>query len=97
MKKPITVLAALALLVLPTAGWAACFADYKAKKDDPLQLHYGIMELPDSICEDKRATERAVSERIGKDGWTLLTVMSVFGEEGLEKREESAGAYFLRY
>ncbi|MCC6304068.1 MAG: hypothetical protein IT545_02605, partial [Rhodobacteraceae bacterium] len=26
---------------------AACYADYKAKREPPLQLHYGVMEIPD--------------------------------------------------
>ena len=46
MKHPLATygLAALvALAGLPAA--ADCYADYKAKRDDPLQLHYGVIAL----------------------------------------------------
>ncbi|MBA97924.1 MAG: hypothetical protein CMN14_10575, partial [Roseobacter sp.] len=31
------------------------------------------------------------------NGWTLLTIVSVFGDEGLNQRKESAGSNFLRF
>ncbi|WP_298437489.1 hypothetical protein [uncultured Jannaschia sp.] len=80
---------------LASPGWAACYADYKAKQDDPLRLHYGVVELPDDRCDIGSASE-VIAARLG-DGWQLLEVTSVFGPDGLEEREESAGEYFLRY
>ncbi len=43
MKRLIT----LATLALVLAGPAAaeCYADYKAKRDEPLQLHYGVAQV----------------------------------------------------
>ena len=35
--------ATFALLSAPVS--AACYADYKAKRDDPLRLHYGTIEI----------------------------------------------------
>lgn len=76
---------------------AACYADYKAKKDNPLRLHYGVIELPDAACSNRRNAASAVSARIDKDGWSLLNVLSVFDKDGLSERKESAGKYYLRY
>lgn len=76
---------------------AACFADYKAKKDKPLRLHYGVIELPDSACESRKTASAEIKKRIRGDGWKLLNVMSTFGNDGLAERKESAGAFFLRY
>ena len=89
---------ALAALVAGLAGpaAAACFADYKAKRDGPLELHYGTIEIPDSACSVGAAAP-VVASRIGADGWQLLSVVSVFGPEGLAQRERDAGAYHLRY
>lgn len=88
--------ALLALTALPAA--AQCFADYKAKQDDPLQLHYGVIELPDPACASKDAANAEINTRIGKEGWTLLAVVSIFGPDGLtEERKESAGEFFLRF
>lgn len=88
------ILAAAALLVAAPAS-AACYADYKAKRDDPLRLHYGVVQLPESACSESGAAA-ALASRLG-DGWQLLEVVSVFGDEGLEGRRASAGDYFLRY
>lgn len=85
---------ALALSSLPLS--AACFADYKAKRDNPLTLHYGVISVPDELCNPNAARDE-IARRIAVDGWVLLKVQGVFGPEGLSEREESAGAYFLRY
>jgi len=89
-------LLALALLVAAAPAQAACYADYKAKQDNPLRLHYGVAELPDNACS-KQAAGRALSKRLEREGWTLLNILSIFGPEGLEQRKASAGQYFLRY
>jgi hypothetical protein len=88
-------LAAL-LFVLPagTAG-AACYADYKAKKDDPLRLQYGVAEITGECATAPAAAELA--PRLAADGWELLEVLGTFDETGLEERRESAGQFFLRY
>lgn len=87
---------ALALVAAVPAN-AECYADYKAKQNEPLRLHYGVIELPDNACADRSAAARAIAPRIARDGWQLLNVMSIFGEGGLSERKESAGNYFLRY
>lgn len=85
----------LALLATSPAS-ASCYADYKAKQDDPLRLHYGVIELPDSAC-DRDAAKKQIRQRIDADGWQLLNVLSIFQAGGLEERKDSAGQYFLRY
>ena len=80
------------LLALPAQ--AECYADYKAKQDDPLRLHYGVAEVSD--CSTAGA-ESELAPRLAAAGWTLLNVLSVFGPEGLEERKASAADYFLRY
>jgi hypothetical protein len=85
-------------LALPVTAQAACYADYKAKKDGPLRLHYGVMQVADAACAgppDAAAAE--VAARLAAHGWTLLRVMSVFGPEGLAQRSESAGQFHLRF
>ncbi len=84
----------LALSLAAGAANAACYADYKAKRDDPLRLHYGVIELSDAECNDPSG---AVARRIASDGWELLTIMQVFDAEGAQQRRSDAGAYYLRY
>lgn len=87
--------AALALVLAGPVA-AECYADYKAKRDEPLQLHYGVAQVSDANCSPA-AAEGELAPRLAADGWTLLNVLSTFGPEGLEERKASAGDYFLRY
>jgi hypothetical protein len=75
---------------------AECYADYKAKQDDPLRLHYGVAQVSDAGC-NPQAAKAELTPRLAADGWTLLNVLATFGPEGLEERKASAGDYFLRY
>jgi len=89
-------LAALVALPLPAAA-QDCYADYKARKGSPMSLHYGVVELSGQACRDPQEAWEKVSRRIGRDGWQLLAIVSVFGPDGLGKRRAQAGNYFLRY
>ena len=82
---------------LAGAGHAACYADYKAKRDGPLKLHYGVIELPQDACSSKAKAARVAAGRISAGGWTLLSVVSTFGSDGLAKRRDRAGDFYLRY
>ena len=95
MKRISLALAVLLAAALPAQ--AACYADYKAKRDNPLRLHYGVMELPESACASRAAAEEAVRSRLRGADWELLNVVGLFGDEGLEQRRESAGDFFLRF
>ncbi|MCF8511327.1 MAG: hypothetical protein K9G43_07775 [Rhodobacteraceae bacterium] len=81
-----------AVLALPAQ--AECYADYKAKQDNPLRLHYGVAQV--TKC-NKAAAKAELAERLAASGWKLLNVLGVFGPEGLEERKASAAEYFLRF
>ncbi|WP_147109580.1 hypothetical protein [Tateyamaria sp. syn59] len=85
------------LLSLALAGTAhaQCYADYKAKQDNPLRLHYGVAQVS-GACSAGNATAQLRS-RLAAQGWTLLQVQSVFGPEGLDQRKDSAGQFYLRF
>ncbi|APX13939.1 hypothetical protein [Tateyamaria omphalii] len=82
-------------LALASAAHAQCYADYKAKQDNPLRLHYGVAQIS-GACAPGNATGQLRS-RLAAQGWTLLQVQSVFGPEGLDQRKASAGQYYLRF
>lgn len=84
------------LLMQSAPVWAAeCYADYKAKQNNPLKLHYGVIQIRGACSA--AAAQQEIQSRIGPAGWTLLNVMSVFGPEGLQQRKANAGSYFLRF
>ena len=96
MKHKLLSLSVSALLTsaLPAVA-AGCYADYKAKQDDPLRLHYGVAQVSGACTVANAQAELA--SRLSAQGWTLLNVVSVFGEEGLEQRKDSAGTNYLRF
>lgn len=85
----------LALSLLAFQASAACYADYKAKQDAPLRLHYGVIELRGECSASAAGAE--IAPRLQRDGWTLLNVISVFDDAGLASRKDSAGPYYLRF
>lgn len=85
----------LTLTLLGSAAQGACYADYKAKRDDPLRLHYGVA-LVEGACTVEGATVE-LTPRLARDDWQLLSIEGVFDDAGLEERQDSAGDYYLRY
>ena len=50
MKSVLLLVFSLNLLIAGAAN-AECYADYKAKQDDPLRLHYGVAAVLDDNCK----------------------------------------------
>lgn len=95
MKNSVVIFVLAAAISVASPGFAAdCYADYKAKQDNPLRLHYGVAEI--SECSKKTAREE-LSKRLGAAGWTLLNIVSVFDQSGLAERKQSAGSNYLRF
>lgn len=85
----------LLLMLGATVAQADCYADYKAKQDNPLRLHYGVAEVRGD-CSVSSA-ENQLDERLQDRGWQLLNVLGVFDDAGLGERKDSAGEFFLRF
>ncbi|MGR3321845.1 MAG: hypothetical protein ACU0DK_07935 [Pseudooceanicola sp.] len=94
MRKLLHTFALAAAFAAPLAAQAACYADYKARQDNPLKLHYGVMQV--SSCDAGEARSE-VAARLARNGWTLLNVLGTFDESGLEGRKANAGQYYLRF
>lgn len=83
-------------VVASSPASAECYADYKAKQDAPLRLHYGVAQIADQPC-DRKSADAQLRPRLRAEGWQLLNIMSTFGPEGLQERKANAGPNFLRY
>ena len=90
------ILALTVLMLLPQAGLAACYVEYKAKQDSPLQLHYGIVQL-DGACPDSGTAAATVAARLRAGGWVLLNVVGLSQTPPTDTQRANAGAYYLRY
>lgn len=94
MKHALIILAAVLALATP-AHAQDCFADYKAKQDNPLRLHYGVAQIS-GTCS-RGAAKAQLGPRLAARGWTLLTIVSTFGADGLNERKQRAGSNYLRF
>lgn len=92
--RAITLVACLSTFAAPAFA-EQCFADYKAKKDNPLRLHYGVAELFQGCSEATAKPE--LQGRLSPDGWKLLNVLSIFDASQLAGKDSSAGQFYLRY
>ncbi|WP_417250212.1 hypothetical protein [Celeribacter sp.] len=89
-------IATLLVIALPLGAQAACYAEYKAKRENPLKLHYGVAEIAPNACTPAKAAA-ALAPRLAKDGWILLTIVGMIDETKLEAVKDSAGAFYLKY
>ncbi|AJE45097.1 hypothetical protein P73_0382 [Celeribacter indicus] len=84
------------LCLAPAFASAECYASYKAKRDDPLQLHFGVAEVGDGNCS-KEAAGKVLAGRLARDGWILLSIVEMIPADRLGEVKDRAGDYFLRY
>ncbi|WP_460273075.1 hypothetical protein [Celeribacter sp. ULVN23_4] len=96
MKKHLLLPLLVVLATLPGLARADCYASYKAKRDNPLKLHFGVAEVSDNQCS-KSAAAKALAPRLEKEGWHLLSIVAMIPEEKLGEVKADAGKYFLRY
>jgi hypothetical protein len=71
---PLAVTGAL-LMAAPSLAQAACTAEYKAKRDNPLELHYDVAQISGPCTMESARAELA--ERLARRGLILLKVLSV--------------------
>lgn len=70
-------LLATALAFGAAGAQAACTVEYKAKRDNPLELFYGTAQVGGD-CSQADAAER-LRKKLAREGLVLLKVLSVTG------------------
>ncbi|MBB3986839.1 hypothetical protein GGQ68_003183 [Sagittula marina] len=96
MKQILAMTIIMLSLGLPSTAAADCYVAYKAKKQPPLELHFGILSLP-GTCPDKGTAATQTANRIASGGWTLLNVVSFKDGPPSAGEQANAGTYYLRY
>ncbi|MBT9384008.1 hypothetical protein KM176_09080 [Pseudooceanicola sp. CBS1P-1] len=91
---PLLAVLTLLALAVPASAQATCYADFKAKRDKPYELIYGVMQV--SACS-RDQVKGDVRKRLAKAGFDLLNIVSVFDDSGLDSRKANAGPYYLRF
>jgi hypothetical protein len=96
MKNSLRLCVLLLGLAIASQASAQCYADYKAKQDNPLRLQYGIVEVPQEACASVQAARAYAEPVISRSGWTLLQIESIFDPSEFQRRSANAGAIHLR-
>ena len=65
----------MAFLLGSQAAHAACSVEYKAKRDNPLELFYDVAQVGGD-CNIASVTQK-LEKKLKKEGLTLLKVLSV--------------------
>jgi hypothetical protein len=90
-------IASLFLFALASGAQARCYAEYKAKQDDPLRLHYGVALLADGACPTPQDAAQRLRPRLETAGWTLLDVVGLSDRPPGDQKKANAGDYYLRF
>lgn len=83
-------------LAMPGAAAADCYVSYKAKQDNPLRLHFGVLLLSGG-CPATAAAANQTANRLASGGWTLLNVIRVAPSPPSSSERANAGQFYLRY
>jgi len=76
MTKALHIATFMVALALGTgSAHAACYAEYKAKRDNPLELYYDVATISGPCTKAQAAAQ--LRARLASQGLTLLKVMSV--------------------
>lgn len=71
----ITPIALVAFLLGAQPASAACMVEYKAKRDNPLELFYDVAQVGGDC--NIAAVQKKLEKKLAKEGLTLLKVLSV--------------------
>lgn len=93
--KYFTLLGLVLMFAVTEVSAADCLFAYKAKRDNPLQLHYGVIAIRGECSAS--AAKREASARLAANGWSLLVLLEQVESSKLSQYKETAGDYFLRY
>lgn len=85
------------IIGLASTANAACFAEYKAKRDNPLRLHYGIAQISSGGCPAAATAQSQLQSRLANGGWVLLQLQSLSTATPTAQMKGDAGEFYLRY
>ena len=87
----------LLILMAGTVSAQTCFVHYKAKQDDPLKLHYGVMNVTSDDCSALTDITATTAARLSPAGWTLLNVVKADTMTPSAEEISNAGDFYLRF
>ena len=94
LKLPILSLALIAALAVPAQ--AACYAEYRASRQNPVQLAYGVAEIRGGSC-DAQSAAQYLQARLAQSGWTLQNVLSTVNSNAAPANSGYTGGHYLNY
>ncbi len=90
------ILALAATLAMALPASAACYAEYRASRQNPVQLAYGIAEIRGGAC-NAQAAAQYLQARLAQSGWTLQNVLSTVTSNSAPANSGYTGGHYLSY
>jgi len=85
-----------ATLALALPASAACYAEYRASRQNPVQLAYGLAEIRGGAC-NAQAAAQYLQARLAQSGWTLQNVLSTVDSNSAPANAGYTGGHYLSY
>lgn len=85
-----------ATLTLALPASAACYAEYRASRQNPVQLAYGVAEIRGGAC-NAQAAAQYLQARLAQSGWTLQNVLSTVDSNSAPANAGYTGGHYLSY
>jgi hypothetical protein len=83
-------------MVLAIPASAACYAEYRASRQSPVQLAYGVAEIRGGAC-NAQAAAQYLQARLAQSGWTLQNVLSTVTSNSAPANAGYTGGHYLNF
>ncbi|WP_127106179.1 hypothetical protein [Pararhodobacter zhoushanensis] len=90
------ILAAGATLVMALPASAACYAEYRAQQQNPVQLAFGVAEIRGGSC-DAQSAATYLRSALARSGWTLSNIVSTVSSNSAPGNSGYTNGHYLRF
>lgn len=81
---------------LAAPAHAACYAEYRAQRQNPVQLAFGVAEIRGGYCDASTAATY-LRNALGRSGWTLSNIVSTVNRNSAPGNSGYTNGHYLRF
>ena len=90
------ILAAAATVAMAMPASAACYAEYRAQQQSPVQLAFGVAEIRSGSC-DAQSAAAYLRSALARSGWTLSNIVSTVSTNSAPGNSGYTNGHYLRF
>lgn len=96
MKPRILLVTLATVAALAAPAHAACYAEYRAQRQSPVQLAFGVAEIRGGAC-NAQAAANYLRNTLGRSGWTLSNIVSTVNSNSAPGNSGYTNGHYLRF